>query len=105
MRRRIPLVYFLGLVLGRYLAAWPVFVVGDDQRQLTFTIQVDDAAVVDFEQPMPTLAPIADQIGEERRRYATRELEVRLHQRSFRERVPDTASPICGSWERNDACL
>ena len=87
MRRRIPLVYFLGLVEGRYLPAWPVFIVGDDTGRLTFTIQLDDAAVVDFDQPMSALASTTDQVGEERRRYATRELEVRLHQRSFRERV------------------
>ena len=87
MRRRIPLVYFLGLVEGRYLPAWPVFIVGDDPGRLTFTIQLDDAAVVDFDQPMSALASTTDQVGEERRRYATRELEVRLHQRSFRERV------------------
>lgn len=87
MRRRIPLIYFLGLVEGRYLAAWPVFVIGDDRNQLTFTVQVDDAAVFDFDQPISSLTPIADQVGEERRRYATRELTVRLHQRSFRERV------------------
>lgn len=79
-RRRIPLGYFLGLVPGRYLAAWPVFVIGDDRRQLSFTIQVDDATVF-------TLAPMTDEIGEERRRYATCELKVRLHQRSFRERI------------------
>ena len=30
MRRRVPLVYFFGLVPARYLAAWPVFVIGDD---------------------------------------------------------------------------
>ena len=87
IRQRIPLVYFLGLVPRRYLATWPVFVIVDDRRQLSFTIQVDDPAVVDFDKPMPTLAPMTDQIGAERRRYATRELEIRLHHRSFRARV------------------
>ena len=32
MRRRIPLVYFFGLLEGRYLAAWPVFVVDNAAR-------------------------------------------------------------------------
>ena len=49
MRRRIPLVYFFGLLKGRYLAAWPVFIVADEPRALTFTIQLDDAAVLDFD--------------------------------------------------------
>ena len=31
MKERLPLVYFHGLIPGRYVAAWPVFVVGDDR--------------------------------------------------------------------------
>ena len=87
MRRRIPLVYFFGLLKGRYLAAWPVFVVDDDPRTLTFTIQLDDAAVLDFGVPAASVALSYEHGGDERRRYVTRELQVRLHQRSFRERV------------------
>ena len=87
MRRRIPLVYFFGLLKGRYLAAWPVFVVDDDPRTLTFTIQLDDAAVLDFGVSAASVALSYEHGGDERRRYVTRELQVRLHQRSFRERV------------------
>ena len=85
MRRRIPLVYFFGLLPGRYLAAWPVFVVADEPRALTFTIQLDDAAVLDFDVAAASVALSYEPGGDERRRYVTR--EVRLHQRSFRERV------------------
>ena len=87
MRRWIPLVYFFGLLPGRYLAAWPVFVVADEQRALTFTIQLDDAAVLDFDVTAASVALSYEPGGDERRRYVTRELQVRLHQRSFRERV------------------
>ena len=87
MRRRIPLVYFFGLLKGRYLAAWPVFVVDDDPRALTFTIQLDDAAVLDLGVPAAAVALSYEHGGDERRRYVTRELQLRLHQRSFRERV------------------
>ena len=87
MRRRIPLVYFFGLLPGRYLAAWPVFVVADEPRALTFTIQLDDAAVLDFDVAAASVALSYEPGGDERRRYVTRELQVRLHQRSFRERV------------------
>ena len=87
MRRRIPLVYFFGLLKGRYLAAWPVFVVDDDPRTLTFTIQMDDAAVLDINVSAAAVAVSYEHGGDERRRYVTRELQVRLHQRSFRERV------------------
>jgi putative restriction endonuclease len=37
MMRNTPLVYFFGIVPGRYEAIWPVFVVGDDPVHLTFT--------------------------------------------------------------------
>ena len=87
MHRRVPFVYFLGLIRGRYLPAWPVFVIGDDPGRLTFTIQLDDAAVLDIDQLASLVAPVDEQVGAERRRYVTRELQVRVHQRSFRERV------------------
>ena len=87
MRRRIPLVYFFGLLKGRYLAAWPVFVVEDNPGALIFTIQLDDAAVLDFGVAAASVALSYEPGGDERRRYVTRELQVRLHQRSFRERV------------------
>ena len=40
MQQRLPLVYFHGVVPGRYVAAWPVFVVGDDQSGLSFQSRV-----------------------------------------------------------------
>lgn len=87
MRRRLPLVYFFGLLPGRYLPAWPVFVVGDDPGALTFTVQRDHVSVLDRDIPTLPLSTSHDARVDERRRYATRELQVRLHQRSFRERV------------------
>ena len=87
MIRRVPLVYFFGLLPGRYLAAWPVFVVADDPRTLKFTVQMDDASVLDFAAPTAATSSSHAAGIEERRRYVTRELQVRLHQRSFRERV------------------
>ena len=87
MRRRIPLVYFFGLLKGRYLAAWPVFIVEDNPGALIFTIQLDDAAVLHFDVAAASVALSYEPGGDERRRYVTREFQVRLHQRSFRERV------------------
>lgn len=87
MIRRVPLVYFFGLLRGRYLAAWPVFVVADDPRTLKFTVQMDDASVLDFTAPAAATSSSHAAGTDERRRYVTRELQVRLHQRSFRERV------------------
>lgn len=78
MRLRVPLVYFHGVSEGRYLASWPVFVVGDDPAALRFLVQADELDAV------PTRDIEEEQVS---RRYATRTLRVRLHQRDFRERV------------------
>ena len=44
---QLPLVYLNGIVLGKYLALWPVYIVGDDPSALTFQVAVDDAAYID----------------------------------------------------------
>jgi hypothetical protein len=57
MRRQTPLIYCHGIVPGRYLVTYPVFVVGDDPGSLTFSILVDEeeravpAAVDALERP------------------------------------------------------
>lgn len=43
MLHRIPLVYFFRIVKAKYLAVWPVFIVGDNPETLTFMVEVDDA--------------------------------------------------------------
>ncbi len=90
MARRAPLVYFHGLLPGKYLAAWPVFVVRDDLRKLTFTIAVDDArhASSGLEHAVLGLATSDQETGvNARREYITATFRQRLHQRAFRERV------------------
>lgn len=82
-KRRVPLIYFHGIVPGLYVAEWPVYIVNDDPGRLTFTVSVDDrrfASLGSVDSP---------DFGETeiRRRYATRLFQQRLHQREFRERV------------------
>ena len=80
MQRKLPLVYFYGVERGQYLAEWPVFIVGDEPQQLTFTVQVDD--------PFASGQDVADQLPDDARRaYATRLAKQRLHQLAFRHRV------------------
>ena len=43
MPNGLPLVYLHGIVPGRYLAMWPVYVMGDAPETLTFSIAIDDA--------------------------------------------------------------
>jgi putative restriction endonuclease len=80
MARQVPLVYFHGVVPGRYLAAWPVFIRADNPAELVFSVAVDAEEV-----SVPSM-----QFNEEadiRQRYATRLVRQRLHQAIFRERV------------------
>jgi putative restriction endonuclease len=83
MAQQLPLVYLHGIVPGKYLALWPVYVVGDDSAALTFRIAVDDAAYI----AGSTEGASDDDTTIARRSYVTATTRVRLHQRSFRERV------------------
>jgi len=37
MLKQIPLIYFHGIVKGKYLAVWPVFIIGDDPSALQWS--------------------------------------------------------------------
>ncbi|HEY6538010.1 MAG TPA: HNH endonuclease [Candidatus Dormibacteraeota bacterium] len=80
MRLQLPLIYFYGVEPGQYLPQWPVFIVGDDQAGLTFSVAVDDPLASDAAAPYE----LADA---PRRAYATRLARQRLHQVAFRHRV------------------
>jgi putative restriction endonuclease len=84
MQYRKPLIYFLGVAKGKYLVTWPVFIIGDDMKNLTFTVAVDDIAYINKATVSQNLE---DPGAEYRRAYITSNVLVRLHQRSFRERV------------------
>lgn len=86
MTRQAPLVYFHGILPGKYLAAWPVYVVGDDPGGLTFTVAVDDERQLGVAMETGDRV-VADAGAEARREYVTATFRARLHQRSFRERV------------------
>ena len=82
MRRQVPLIYFVGLVPGRYYAEYPVFVVGDDPADLAFRVQVDDRRVI-----APAEAGVAEPTTTARREYITVLAQRRMHQEEFRARV------------------
>ena len=42
MARQTPLIHFIGVVPGQYIALWPVFIVGDDPSSLSFTVALED---------------------------------------------------------------
>ena len=78
MERKLPLIYFSGVVPGRYEPVWPVYVIQDDQGALTFLLQAD---------ARPAPGTIPEPGTEDRRRYVTVETRQWLHQHAFRVRV------------------
>src|SRR5437870_6410030 len=90
MQRKVPLVYFHGIIPGLYQAAWPVYIVGDDPARLTFTVSVDEGQFISL-----GTHPDDPDETELRRRYATRIFQQRLHQTAFRERVLDAYERHC----------
>ena len=89
MRNRTPLIYFLGIEPGRYLAEWPVFIVGDLPNELTFHVLIGEKSTVDHHRGAePGVASqLFDEAAEYRREYITGQAMSRLHQRVFRARV------------------
>lgn len=82
MLRSVPLIYFFGIEKGEYLPTWPVFIVGDDPQNLTFSVSIDDRALVgENTGQQPVVA------NESRRKYVTTLTLRRLHQQKFRARV------------------
>lgn len=79
MNRKIPLIYFFQLYKNRYSVFWPIFVIGEDVNNNSFTIVVDSDLKTDNQ--------ISEEQIEYRRTYVTSQTKQRLHQSFFRERV------------------
>jgi putative restriction endonuclease len=92
MQQEKPLVYFHGIVPGKYLAVWPVFIIGDDPQNLTFTIAVDDLSLYDSGSEGDR--KVSEDV-KGRRAYITTTTKVRLHQRVFREKVLEAYRTQC----------
>lgn len=83
MQQEKPLIYFHGVIPGKYLAIWPVYIVGDDPDSLTFTVAADHQYEVDWE----SAESMVQDDASNRRAYITSTVRQRLHQRGFREKV------------------
>ena len=112
MREKIPLIYFHGVVPGKYLVVWPVYIVGDDPKGLRFTVAADDRLLGTraleklahderdtsdgrYAGESGSTLSVAEQESDERRRYVTASVRQRLHQRGFRERVLEAYKEHC----------
>jgi putative restriction endonuclease len=90
MTTKTPLVHFYGVVPGIYTAVWPVYIIGDNPKELSFTVAVDQPEELYVGDRKETVA-----VMENRRRYQTVETQMRLHQSGFRYRVLKAYQESC----------
>ena len=86
IRKGVPLIYFLGVEKGKYLAEWPVFIESDHPEALMVTVSMDMRSAL-FGENNFNAEMVAESDVLYRRRYATTEAITRLHQGKFRVRV------------------
>jgi len=77
-----PLIYFHSVIEGKYMATWPVYIQNDNINALEFTVAVDDVNHIGN-----MISAVEEPEEHYRRKYLTGNVLLRLHQRSFRERV------------------
>jgi len=95
MLNQVPLIYFHGIVKGKYLAVWPIYVMGDDPKALTFTIAADEPNTAQLFLHNETTDYVMEDSTYFKRSYITSTIRQRLHQKSFRERVLEAYSSQC----------
>jgi len=83
LNQNVPLIYFHQIETNRYLVTWPVFIINEDQNNLSFFVAADKILKSD-ENDENT---VSESNVEYRKSYLTAQVKQRLHQRSFRERV------------------
>ena len=93
---RTPLIYFHGVVPGKYLAVWPVYIIDDLPVKLAFKVAVDDMTYLDRIRAGPhDTGMVSYENTDSRRAYITSKVRQRLHQRGFRERVLSAYKDQC----------
>ena len=95
MRKGAPLIYFLGVERGKYLAEWPVFIEHDNPETLSVTISIDERSTLIEQDSSNDAQIVADESVLYRRRYATTQAITRLHQGEFRVRVLSAYKDQC----------
>ncbi len=79
MRERLPLIWWLGVQGGGYSALYPVFLVGEEESELQFIVDIDAVPQPDITWPSTAL-----ELDPSYRQLLTKQ---RLHQRPFRAAV------------------
>lgn len=86
LKNSTPLIYFWGIDKGKYIPIWPVFIVGEDKKNLSFFIQAEDYQLFEFGDGMILESSKRGGI-DPRRKYITTIVEQRAHQAAFRNWV------------------
>jgi putative restriction endonuclease len=107
MEKRVPLVYFFSSLPGKYLATWPVYIIGDNVNELTFTVAVDDIQFLDRAKEEGIERDVEHDLAIlDRRAYITSKFQQRLHQRHFHDIVLDAYRYRCACCQlRHDELL
>ncbi len=86
---QIPIVYLFGIMKGKYLPTWPVFVEEDHPEALEVSVRVDDTRQLELLEATPEAygSAVSGEGANARREYVTALVKQRVHQRTFRERV------------------
>lgn len=95
MRKGVPLIYFLGVEKGKYLAEWPVFIESDHPKYLYVSVSIDERSALINGDVNINANQVADSDAFYRRRYATTQAIARLHQAEFRVRVLSAYQEQC----------
>ena len=95
MRTRTPLIYFHGVIAGRYVPVWPVFIMDDQPQQLACLVAIDPAYALEGDSSNIAGEDISQESVVGVRRYVAAFTKRRLHQTSFRERVVVAYSGTC----------
>lgn len=84
METKTPLIYFVNLSPGQYMANYPAYIISENRTLKEFTVALDEEKylVTDGE-----LSEISEPSEYYRRKYITTLVERRAHQQSFRIRV------------------
>jgi putative restriction endonuclease len=97
MRTRTPLIYLHGIVPGRYLPVWPVFIIDDHPQSLSCLVAIDPAYAFGERLAKGDELPVFE-AGESAvgvRKYVAAFTLRRLHQTMFRETVITAYSASC----------
>ena len=84
MNDKTPLIYFVNLSPGQYMANFPAYIINENLASTEFTVALDDEKYIGV--PIDT-SQVSEPAEFYRRKYITTLVEQRAHQHSFRLRV------------------